>query len=188
MSAHYQLNKEFRDISINELPKGEYEDCIFTNCSFADGNLSNYIFSECEFLNCDFSNAKLAETAFREVEFGRCKMIGLHFEGCNQFLLTMRFKGCTLHYSSFYQLKIKKTTFSDCKLIEVDFTETNLAESVFNNCDLSGAIFQQTTLDKADFRTANNFNIDPESSSILKARFSSLGLAGLLHKYNIIID
>ena len=50
------------------------------------------------------------------------------------------------------------------------------------------SVFNKTILEKADFRTAYNFSIDPENNRMKKARFSSIGIQGLLYKYDIVID
>ena len=83
---------------------------------------------------------------------------------------------------------MKVATFHKCILHEVDFTETDLTAAIFDECDLSGAIFTDSILEKADFRTAFNYTIDPESNKMKKAKFSSHGIAGLLTKYGIKID
>jgi hypothetical protein len=59
---------------------------------------------------------------------------------------------------------------------------------VFENCNLEQTIFNNTILEKTDFRTAYNFSIDPEMNKIRKTRFSSVGLSGLLDKYDIEIS
>jgi hypothetical protein len=43
-------------------------------------------------------------------------------------------------------------------------------------------------LEKADFRTAFNYSINPETNRIKKAKFSKEGLNGLLDKYDIEIE
>jgi len=42
--------------------------------------------------------------------------------------------------------------------------------------------------ERTDFRTSFNYSIDPEKNRIRKARFSLIGIAGLLNKYDIDID
>ena len=81
-----------------------------------------------------------------------------------------------------------KTKFDKCSLKETDFTEVNLSASVFSDCDLTGAIFSNTILEKVDFRTANNYSIDPEFNKLKKAKFSAFNLDGLLYKYQLDID
>jgi fluoroquinolone resistance protein len=50
------------------------------------------------------------------------------------------------------------------------------------------ATFDHTILEIADFRSAFNYTIDPEINKLKGAKFSTLGLSGLLAKYNIEIE
>lgn len=190
MSKAYIYNKNFKGINFSKdkLPIGEYENCTFVNCIFSGSDLSIINFTECGFENCDFSLAKITNTAFRNVKFRGCKLLGLHFENCNIFLLAVDFEGCILNLSSFYRLRLKKTLFNGCSLKEVDFTEADLTGAVFEDCDMQGTIFGKTILEKADFRTSYNYSIDPEANRIKRAKFSRPGIAGLLDKYNIEIE
>ena len=115
-------------------------------------------------------------------------MLGLKFESCNEFALSFSFENCILNFSTFYKTKIKKTQFKNCQLQEVDFTETDLSGARFENCDLLRAFFSSTNLESANFRTAFNYVIDPESNRMKKAKFSLLGLSGLLEKYKLDIE
>jgi len=63
-----------------------------------------------------------------------------------------------------------------------------LTSSVFDNCNLLQAVFDRTILEKADLRNSYNYSIDPEINRIKKARFSILGISGLLDKYDIDIE
>ena len=83
---------------------------------------------------------------------------------------------------------MKKTVFSGCSLKEVDFEETDLTMVNFEQCDLMGAHFIRTILEKTDFRTAINYTLDPEMNKMKNARFSYLGISGLLAKYDIDIE
>lgn len=176
------------DFSQNPLIKGEYENCIFNSCNFADSNLNGFKFIECEFNGCNLSMAKLEKTTFQDIKFKDCKMLGLHFDSCNDFGLSFSVKNCQLNHSSFYKTKIKKTYFKDCQLLDVDFTECNLSSSLFENCILTGATFDYSNLEKVDFRTAANYSIDPENNKIRNAKFSISGIPGLLDKYDIEIE
>jgi len=115
-------------------------------------------------------------------------MLGLLFEDCNKFGLSFSFDNCILNHCSFYKTKLKKIIFKHCQLQETDFTESDLTGAIFNECDLFNAKFDNTILEKADFKTAYNYSIDPEINKIKQAKFSVHGIAGLLHKYNIIIE
>lgn len=170
------------------LSKGEYDQCEFRNCNFADLDLSACRFTDCRFISCNLSLAKLYKTSLKDVVFQDCKLMGLHFEDCHDFLFSVRFEGCNLNYSSFLRMKMKKTQFHKCSLQECDFTETDLREAAFNDCDLLMARFEATHLEKADLRTAFNFSIHPEANFIKGTRFSLAGLPGLLDGYGIEIE
>lgn len=190
MSKPYVVNEEFSGIDFSEkgFPKGEYENCTFRNCIFSGVDLSLVVFLECKFHGCDFSNATLKNTSFKDVAFKSCKLLGLRFDQCASLLLAFSFEDCALNFSSFYKLRIKTIQFKGCQLHEVEFIEADLTNATFENCDLNRATFENTVLDGADFRSAFNFSIDLEINSGKKTRFSSGGLAGLLEKYNIIIE
>ena len=176
------------DFTQEPLPKGEYENCMFTNCNFEETNLNDIKFMDCNFQDCNWSLVQLNGTVLREVKFKDCKMLGLQFETCNDFGLSFSFENCQLNHSTFFQMNIKKTIFRNCQLREIDFSESNLSNVIFDNCDLAQAIFINTVLDKADFRTAYNYSIDPESNRLKKAKFSIMGISGLLDKYDLIIE
>lgn len=173
------------DFTQNPLEKGEYEYCIFKNCDFSNADLSGFVFLECEFTGCNLSLAKLTKTALRGIKFKDSKLLGLIFDSCNEFGLELTFNRCTLDHCSFYQVKLKKTTFKDSRIHQADFTEADLGGSVFDNCDLHRTTFENTLLEKADFTSAYNYTLDPELNRIRKAKFSMAGIAGLLAKYDI---
>ncbi len=170
------------------LQKGEYENCIFNNCDFSNADLSEIIFSDCEFIDCNLSLTKTVNSAFRDTKFTACKILGLHFETCNDFGLSFLFDSCLLSNSSFFEINIKKTVFKNCQLQEVDFTGCNLTGANFENCDLTGSIFNNSILERADFRTSTNYSINPENNRIRKAKFSLPDIVGLLDEYDIVIE
>lgn len=187
---NYFDNEEYAkiDFTKTKIKKGEYDNCTFSSCNFENVHASNIQFVECEFIDCNFSNAIVANTAFKNVDFINCKMIGVKFNECDAFLLQFVFKECHLNFSSFYQLKIPKTVFNSCNLEEVDFTESNLQNADFDNSNLKGAIFEETNLEKSDFRTAINFDINPEKNYLKGAKFSKQNIVGLLSNHKIIIE
>jgi len=182
------LTFQGKDFTVNTLEKGDYENCQFINCNFAGVRLSYINFIDCQFENCDFSNAKLTETGLRNIEFKTCKLIGIRFDGCNDFLFAANFLNSRLDYSSFHQVNAQKTSFKNCSLIEVDFTETNLKSVSFDNSDLSNAVFEATNLTTADFRTAYSFSIEPSKNLLNNAKFSKNNLEGLLRKYKLDLE
>jgi uncharacterized protein YjbI with pentapeptide repeats len=145
-------------------------------------------FIDCQFVDCNLSLVTLNGTLFQEASFRDCKMLGLKFENCNKFGLSVYFRNCTLNNSSFYRAKMKKTVFIDCNLQHVDFSEADLFDSSFENSDLEQAVFDNSNLEKVDFRGAKNFIIDPEKNRMKQAKFLRPDLMGLLLKYNMQIE
>ena len=178
-------NKRFHD---TPLEIGEYENCTFKNCDFSDSTLSEINFLDCEFQECNLSLTNLLKTSFGGIIFKNCKLLGLHFEECNDLMIILTFTGCSLDLCSFNKLKIRSTVFENSRVTEADFTETDLKNSSFQNCDLHRTIFKNTNLEGVDFRTAFNYSIDPDTNRIKKAKFSLAGIAGLLDKYDIEIE
>ncbi len=183
-------DQQFDDINHSEKPleMAEYENCQFNNCQLSGANLSELFFVDCVLENCDLSNAQLNGTSFKSVRFKNCKLLGLHFDDCNGFLLSFSFESCQLNFSTFYKLKLKNTQFLDCQLKDVDFIEADLTNAVFKRCDLQNAVFENTNLEFTDLRTAFNFSIDPAKNRVRKAKFSSQNIVGLLDAFDITIE
>ncbi|MHA8069636.1 pentapeptide repeat-containing protein [Aquirufa ecclesiirivi] len=188
MENPFQQIFEKKNYTLEGLPKGEYEACIFKYCELAKLDLSEYSFIDCQFHDCNLSLVKMGNTKWQNVSFMNCRLQGLHFEYANPFLFEVHFDHCFLNLSSFYQRQMKKATFKQCSLHEVDFSNANLSEALFDDCDLLNAQFDQTNLEKADFRTAYHFEISPQINRMKKAKFSKSNLAGLLTSFGITID
>ncbi len=190
MELPVQQDRKFETINYteNKLTGREFISCEFINCNFSKNDLTGIDFVECRFKDCDFSLSTLAATGFKDIKFENCKLLGLDFSVCNNFLFSVSFLNCNLDYSSFHRKKIKQTNFIECSIKHADFSDTDLSMALFKNCDLFSTTFLRTNLEKTDFRSAQNYTIDPEVNKVKKAKFSNLGLAGLLDKYNLDID
>jgi len=163
----------------------EFEDCVFKNCDFSNSNFGSNTFLDCEFIDCNSSMTTLAGTSLKNVSFRNCKLLGIAFNECDDFLFQVHFEDCTLDYAVFSNKKMLKTKFINSSVREVTFIGTNLTSSVFDNCNLDGAIFNETQLAGVNFKTAYNYKIDPEFNPMRKAQFSTEGIVGLLDKYDI---
>ncbi len=163
----------------------EFEDCIFKNCDFSNSNFSNNSFIDCEFIDCNLSMINLAGSDLKTVVFKNCKLLGIQFQACNDFLFQVSFYDCILDYASFANKKMPKTIFHSCNMKEVTFIGTDLSGASFENCNLENAIFNETILAAANFTKAYNYTIDPEFNPMKKAKFSNEGIIGLLEKYDI---
>ena len=180
----------FEQISYLEktLSGKEFENCIFRKCDLSKSMLANNTFIDCRFEACNLSVSKFNGSSLQNIEFLDCKILGVDFSQCKDFLFEVHFDNCVLDYAVFMGKKMAKTRFLKSLLKEVNFIQADLSSSRFDQTDLSGAVFNETNLTGVDFRSAFNYSIDPELNTIKKAHFSSDGLAGLLNSYQIIID
>lgn len=163
----------------------EFEDCVFKNCDFSNSNFAYNSFLDCEFIDCNLSMMSLSGTSLKNVSFKNCKLLGIAFNECDDFLFQVYFEECLLDYALFSNKKMPKTKFINCSLRDVAFIGTHLTNSNFENCNLEGALFNDTQLAGVNFKTAYNFKIDPEFNPMKKAQFSTQGIVGLLDKYDI---
>lgn len=184
------IHKTFEKVLYNDkkINHREFEGCIFKNCDFSNSDFSYNTFIDCEFIDCNLSMTKLVSTSLKNVTFQNCKLLGIEFNTCDDFLFQVGFQDCILDYSSFVHKKMLKTKFLNSSFREVTFVGTNLSNSVFENCNLEGTLFNDTQLMAVDFRTAYNYKIDPELNQMKKAKFSTQGISGLLEKYDIKIE
>ena len=106
MQKNYITDQKYekKDYTEKQFDKADYEGCYFLNCNFSGIDLSDINFTDCEFIDCNLSSAKIIQTTFGDVLFKDCKMLGLHFENCNEFIFSARFDNCILNFSSFYML------------------------------------------------------------------------------------
>ena len=186
----YVQSKTFKGQDYSETPfeKGEYEDCRFINCSFAQQDLSEVKFVDCVFEDADLSNANIRNTRFNDCSFLRCKMLGLAFDFCNAQIFSIKCEDCALNHSIFYKMKLSNSEFINCEMREVDFAEAEMKGTVLVACNLGGAIFYSTNLEKADLRQSLNYNIDPDSNKLRGAKFTAPEVLSLLRKYGLKIE
>jgi uncharacterized protein YjbI with pentapeptide repeats len=184
------IHKTFEKVILinQKINHREFEGCVFKNCDFSNSDFSNNTFVDCEFIDCNLSMLQVANSSIQTVFFKNCKLLGIQFQSCTDFLFQVAFEECVLDYASFAHKKMPKTKFQSSSLKEVTFIGTNLTQAVFDHCNLDNAIFNETQLAGADFTSAYNYKIDPEFNPMKKAKFSTVGILGLLDKYDIKIE
>lgn len=187
MQEQFHDNKVFEDVVFpgGNAVKREFEKCTFKNCNLSGCDFSNSIFNECIFSGCNLAGIKLKGTSVQDVSFKNCKVIGVNFSECKDFMFSVGFENSVLNYAVFSGKKMAKTKFLKTSLKDVDFSGAELMSAVFKECDMLGAVFNRTFLQKADFTEAYNYAIDPELNMLKGAMFALDGLPGLLTKYDI---
>lgn len=187
MHEHNTMDQEYsnQDFSSKPLVPGEYECCIFNSCIFAKADLRNIKFTDCTFNECDLSMVNFFGTGLRSCLFNNCKMLAIAVHEVNKFLLSFKANKCNFNHSSFANLDLKKSSFSECQFEECNFENTNLSACKLEKCDFPRADFYNTNLQGTDLSTCTNFIINPDENQISKAIFSKENIAGLLGKYDI---
>lgn len=184
----YSYDKRFENEYFKNPISREFEQCHFKACDFTEVELHQVKFLACTFETCNLSNVKLEKSSFQDCTFAQCKMLGLAFDNCNPFNLSMQFKECILSHASFSGLNLTQCGFDQCDLTGVDFGYCDLTQAKLTNCKMTDTLFEQTILQKADMRDSINYQIDPDNNTIKGARFSKEEIIGLLAKYQIIIE
>jgi len=115
-------------------------------------------------------------------------MIGLRWDTCNEFGLSMHFVDCVLDYSVMSGMDLRKTTFDNCSMLEVDLSESNLSQSKLVNCNLIRTTFDNTKLVATDLRGSIDFDINPKSNDINNMKISRVQIEGLLNEFDLVID
>lgn len=169
----------------------EFDGCLFSQCSLRETILRDCKFIDCKFQGCDLSLVRFEGSAFTDTSFEKSTVIGVNWTlaAWSKFQSDspISFSECTLDYSAFIGLTLKKITFKKCSVKEVEFSETDLSAANFSGADLSKSRFNQTNLTRANFEGATNYSIDISHNKLTKARFSLPEALSLLYGLDIVL-
>lgn len=190
MENKIQFDKNYikSDFPLQSYMGFEFENCIFENCDWSQKNFKGSTFIDCEFIDCNLTAIDFSGVGLKNVTFNQCKMLGIAFQSCDDFLFSIHCKGSVLNMSSFVRKKLVDSTFFMCDLKEVNFAEANLTKVDFFECNLENAFFNSTNLTKVNLKTAHNFTIDPNFNTVQNLEITTSGLAGLLTKFQLKIS
>lgn len=167
-------NREFKseNFSKKSLENQAFSSCTFTSCDFSEAVLWNARFASCIFTNCNLSLVKLDGCRLQEVRFIDCKIVGADWFKCEKLFFSVDFERCLLQFCNFSDLQMKNRSFLESKMLENTFTDTSLKGSDFGGTKLTGTVFHNCDLSNADFSSAAEYDIDPQTNNIKKAKFS----------------
>lgn len=188
-ASEYFDDETFSDIDFTlpvKLSGVEFQDCKFENCKLSQVTFFDCRFENCSFYNCDLSSVSIKYCVFDSVVFTESKLTGIQWADVG-IPLNVIFRQCTLNYSSFIGVDLRKTEISRCIVKEVDFSETNLSRSDCRYSDFSGARFINTNLEHTNLSYATNYSIHPGGNKLKKTVFSSPEVLSLLDVYDIVI-
>lgn len=175
------------DFSKKSLEGQTFSNCSFVSCNFTESVLRNAHLCSCTFTDCNFSLVKVEGCRLQDVRFVTCKIVGVEFFKCDKTFFSSSFRECMIQYCNFAELNLKGAIFRGSKLRECYFTNTCLVNADFRDADLAGTLFHNSDLSKADFSSALQYEIDPRTNVIKKAKFSLPEAVGLLRSFDIVI-
>jgi fluoroquinolone resistance protein len=179
------------DIRQETIKQKTFQECIFTQCTLNEVSFDNCKFLKCTFKECDLNLMKVKNSTFSEVEFENSKVVGVNWMealwGKSNLLGSINFTDCTLNYSTFIGLTLKKMRLIRCLAKDVDFAEADLTQSNCTGTDFSDSRFHHTNLTEADFTDATHYNISATLNTLKKTRFSLPEAISLLYSLDIIL-
>jgi uncharacterized protein YjbI with pentapeptide repeats len=179
------------DIKQQTIKKKTFQECIFTQCTLNEVFFDNCKFLKCIFKECDLSLMKVKNSTFSEVTFENSQVVGVNWMeamwGKHNLLGSINFIGCTLNYSTFIGLTLKKMKLTRCLAKDVDFAEADLTQADCIGTDFTDSRFNHTNLTEADFTDAIHYNISAVDNTLKKTRFSLPEAISLLHSLDIIL-
>jgi len=183
----------FKKLEIRQqtIKQKTFQECIFTQCTLNEVSFDNCKFFKCSFKECDLNLMKVKNCVFSEVEFENSKVVGVNWMealwGKNNLLGSINFTGCTLNYSTFIGLTLKKMKLIRCLAKDVDFAEADLTQANCTGTDFTDSRFNHTNLTQADFTDATHYNISAVDNTLKKTRFSLPEAISLLYSLDIIL-
>jgi len=175
------------DVSGSSVAPRIFQSCVFTKCDLSDAGLTGSRFEDCRFHESNLSNARLTNARLASVRFERCKLVGINFTACDEFLFDASFEDCDLSFCVFQGMKLRKARFLRSKIAEAEFSGADLTGVDFSGSDLRRATMAKCILRKADLRTATNYDIDPRACDLKGARFSLPEAGRLLNVFGLLI-
>src|SRR5690606_2816398 len=129
MNQPYCQDKIFSNLDYagKESVNKEFDACTFSACDFSSADFSKSEFVDCVFESCNLSLVKLNGTGIKNITFKNCKLVGVEFHECSDFLFEVFFEQCVLDFSAFLEKKMPGSVFNKCKLEQTDFTNAILA-------------------------------------------------------------
>ena len=176
-----------RDWSSRILSGVDFEDCVFRHCSLSAASLPKCRFLGARFENCDLGLVKPAGSRWRDAAFMGCKLIGVDWRGAGS-LVGLSFERCVLDYCLFSGLNLRGVRLLDCSAREADFSACDLREAACRGTDFQAARFDGTDLRKADLRGARNYDIDPLTNKLRKARVCFPEAMILLRGLDVLVE
>lgn len=191
-------NSEYTDQNFSGVDMGgdalrgkRFDTCTFTKCRFNSTAFDDCHFVDCRFIHCDLSLATVKNCSFSGASFKDSKLVGINWTDANwqsrSLFKPLAFDHCTLNYSTFIGMNLRKATLTHCIAHDVDFSEVDLKGANCRDTDFADSRFHRTDLTEADFVRAKNYAIDAVTNKLKKTRFALPDAIALLRSLDIVL-
>jgi len=181
-----------KDFSGSTVRDKDFIHCTFHSCQMTEITFQACRFQECIFDQCDLSLGKLERSIIQDTTFHKTRLVGIDWTKLawrkKALKPCMHFIQCNLNYANFFGCSLKGCKLTDCMVHEADFAEADLSIADCRNSDFSKSRFFHTNLADADFREAQNYDIDAVANGFKNTKFSLPEAVSLLHSLDIILD
>jgi fluoroquinolone resistance protein len=169
-----------------------FTDCTFVGCQFNESRFNECTFHDCTFKSCDLSLVQVKHCVLSGVRLEESKALGVNWTEINQkdsgrLAVALGFTACTISYSTFFGMNLKKTVLTRCTAHDVDFAEADLTGTDCTHTDFTDSRFFKTNLTKVDFTRATNYSIAVNTNTVKKTRFSLPEALSLLYNLDIVL-
>ena len=151
--SEIQADETYRGYAYDgqDLRHSGMEDYVFDDCSFIEADLTSSRLNGAVFRTCDLSGARMSGCKLFSASVDGCKLLGWDLrDGLN--LTATAFTGCTLDFSLFRGVSLRKMMLERCALVEADLSLADLRETTFRDCDLSNVDLNEAIFHLTDLR------------------------------------
>lgn len=170
----FNESSEYNRIDFQEysLERNSFEDYRFLSCKFDNISLNDSIFTDCRFEKCSLILTQVENTTFNNVLFQESKLLGVDFGKCNNFLFSLDMQESLLDSIFLFDKNLRNINIVKCIIKNSEFTEVDFTRADFSESRFEETRFTKCNLEKADFRSSQGYQIDPEFNNIKNARFT----------------
>lgn len=175
------------------LPSGpwtnhHFENCHFEGLTFGEMDWRNTRFENCTFERCNLVGVRWTGARLHGVDFKECTVDRLRWSTLSPQFLNLSLHECQATGGDWSDLDLKGCKLIDSNLSACDFSGADARNVDWSGSKLTEVIFHRSDLREGDFRTAIEWNIDPQENRVRDARFASNNLEGLVGRMGIRLD
>jgi len=190
---HYKHHWTPESSGSNALPAGpwighHFEECTFEGLDLSSWDCRDTRFENCTFRSCTLADVRLTGARFHDVRFESCTLAGLRWSTLETTVLSLTLIDCRAPLGDWEDMDLQGTDFRESDLSGGNFSGSDARKTTWTNCRLRDAVFHRTDLREADFRSAQEWTIDPKENRLHGARFDSADLIGLVRSLGIRLD